>query len=115
MLTKVTPGAQKWEQTVTHIRRNDGLEFPHPSIMSPWVDDMRKWPDMSYGDIFNYFVLSLGIDGAAMKNYKSTEAYQYLHSSKVGCVLLHTEGEFIYLKTDVNPSHASSASHSAWC
>lgn len=114
MSTKVTPGVQKWEQTATHIRRYDGLKFPHPSIMSPWVDDMRKWPEMSYGDIFNYFVLSLGVDGAAMKNYKSTEAYQYLHSGKVGRVLLHTEGEFVFLKADVNPSQTSSASHSAW-
>ncbi len=39
---------------------------------------MKKWPEVTYGDIFNYFVLSEGVDGAAMKNFKSTEAYQYL-------------------------------------
>ncbi|KAL7870833.1 hypothetical protein SRHO_G00083300 [Serrasalmus rhombeus] len=33
----------------------------------------------------------LGINGLAMKNYKSTEAFQYLHSGKVVRVLLHKE------------------------
>ena len=44
-----------------------------------WVDDMRRWPQVSYGDIFNNLVLSMGVDGAAINykknNYKSTEVH----------------------------------------
>ena len=68
---------------------------------------MKKWPEVTYGDIFNYFVLSEEVDGAAMKNYKSTEAYQYLHSGKVGRVLLHREGDFVFLKANVHPSQST--------
>lgn len=69
---------------------------------------------MSYGDIFNYSVLSMGVDGAAMKNYKSPEAYQYLHGGKVGRVLHCEIEEYVCLKAAVNPSRASTPIHSAW-
>lgn len=73
-----------WEHT-SKLWRSDCINVLHPSRIttSGWQDDMRKWPEITYRDIFNYFVLSLGVDGATMKNYKSTEAYQYLHSGKV--------------------------------
>lgn len=97
-----------WEHGENVLRRSDGLKFPHPSSLLTWVDDMKKWPEVTYGDIFNYFVLSEGVDGAAMRNYKSTEAYQYLHSGKVGRVLLHSEGDLVFLKANVHPSQSSS-------
>ena len=61
-------------------------------------------------------MLPVGIDGSAMKNFKSTEAYRYVHSEKVGCVV-HCESEkedYVFLKASVNPSQASTPSHSAW-
>ena len=71
---------------------------------------------MFHGDIFYYLVLSVGVDGSAMKNFKSTEAYQYLHSGKVGRVLLceSEKEDYVFLKAAVNPSQASTPSHSAW-
>ncbi len=65
--------AINWEHGENFLRRSDALKFSHPSSLLTWVDDMKKWPEVTYGDIFNYFVLS-GVDGAAMKNYKITEA-----------------------------------------
>jgi hypothetical protein len=53
------------------LRRSDGITIPHPSTINTWVDDMIKWPEITYGDILNYFVLSLGVDGSTMKNDKS--------------------------------------------
>ncbi len=75
---------------------------------------MRKWPEFMYDDIFSFFVLSHGVDGATMKNCKSTEAYQYLHSGKVGHVLLHQVKDLVFLKADVQPSRSSSPVHLAW-
>ncbi len=103
-----------WEHSENFLRRSDGLKLSHPSSLLTWVDDMKKWPELSYGDIFNYFVLSEGVDGAAMKHFKSTEAYQYLHSGKVDRVMLHSEGDFVFLKANVHPSQSSSPTHSAW-
>ncbi len=59
-----------WEHSENFLRRSDGLKLSHPSSLLRWVDDIKKWPELSYGDIFNYFVLSEGVDGAAMKNFK---------------------------------------------
>lgn len=49
-----------------------------------------------------------------MKNYKSTEAYQYLHSGKVGHVLSHRDWKFTFLKADVSLRQSASANHLAW-
>lgn len=35
----------------------------HPSQIAKWEGDLRKCPEVSYSAIFNYFVLSLGVDG----------------------------------------------------
>ncbi|KAL2095489.1 hypothetical protein ACEWY4_010208 [Coilia grayii] len=106
-----------WEETKNSIKSSDGkIVFRHPRVKngSEWVDDMRLWPSVAYVDILNYLVLSAGIDGESLKNYKSTEAYQYLHSGKVGRVLLCENGEYVLLQAAVNPSQASTPSHNAW-
>ena len=65
---------------------------------------------------FNYFVESTASDGKAMQNLKGAEAYQYLHSDKVGKVLIKELGnELVYLKADVEPSQSLHVSHhKAW-
>ena len=104
-----------WEHTQNTIKWRDGKYLPHPRCITKWEDEMKKWPCITYEDIFNYFVLSLGVDGYSMRNYKSTEAYQYLHSGKVGRVLVHeTDSEFVFLKADVKPSQSGANVHSAW-
>ena len=57
------------------------VKVPHPSTFTEWVANMKLWPDVSYVDILNYFVLSEGVDGETLRNYKSTEASNYLHSN----------------------------------
>ena len=88
-----------WAETSDAVRSSGGEMLLHPSLITEWMDDMRRWPPVMYGDIFNYMVLSVGVDGASMKNFKSTEAYQYLHSRKVGRVLLHKlDAKKLFLK-----------------
>ncbi len=52
--------------------------MPHKSTLTEWVDGIKLWPDVSYIDIVNYFVFSEGVDGEELRNYKSTEACNYL-------------------------------------
>ena len=28
-----------------------------------WIDDMRRWPNVMYGDIYNYLISSKAVDG----------------------------------------------------
>jgi hypothetical protein len=32
---------------------------------------MRSWPNLMYGDIYNYLITSKAVDGEEMKNLKS--------------------------------------------
>ena len=69
---------------------------------------MKKWPKITYSRIFSYFLNSAALDGEAMNNLKSSEAYQYLQSNKVGRVLLKEIAglNLIYLKADIEPSQS---------
>ena len=101
----------------SHFFSDGGIVLRHPRLMNSteWVDDMWWWPQVSYGDIFYYLVLA--VDGSAMKNVKSTQAYQYLHSGKVGRVL-HSKNEkeeYLFLKAAVKPSQSSTLRLRAFC
>ena len=55
-----------WEHTQTTLKRLD-IVIPHPSTIEGWEDDMKKWPKITYGSIFSYFVESLA------RTYKQSE------------------------------------------
>ena len=71
---------------------------------------------MEYKNIFNYLVLSVGVDGEAMENFKSLESYQYFHAFKVGAVMFNEPAsDMCFLKGEVTPSQAVKATkHTAW-
>ena len=67
---------------------------------------------MEYKNIFNYLVLSVGVDGEAMENFKSLESYQYFHAFKVGAVMFNEPASdmcFLKVKGEVTPSQAVKA------
>lgn len=100
---------RRWLHGSDYLTSNgdNTVKVPHPSTLTEWVDDMKQWPDVSYVDIVNYFVLSEGVDGEELRNYKSTEAYNYLHSNKIGKVLCKKHSEFTLLKAEVEPSQST--------
>ena len=83
---------------------------------SAWIDDTKRWPPMDYKNIFNYLVLSEGVDGESMENYKSMDSYVHFESGKVGTVLVYEAAPgFLYLKAEVRPSQpVNNAKHTAW-
>ena len=58
---------------------------------------------------FNYLIFSEGVDGGELRSYKSTEAYNYLHSNKIGKVLLKKAAV-----TLVSSHSVSQAKYTAW-
>ncbi len=94
------------------------LCVPHPMKLTSatsWIDDMKQWPAVTYIDIINYLVLSEGVDGEELRNYKSTKAYSYLHSNKIGRILFHKHQQFTLLKAEVEPSQSiNKPNHIAW-
>lgn len=104
-----------WEHILLHLERNNVI-IPLPSTIEGWEDDLKKWPQITYTSIFSYIIDSVAMDGEAMNNLKSSEAYQYLHSNKVGRVLLKEVGHYlVYLKAHTEPSQSLKVQHhQAW-
>lgn len=76
-----------WEHHLSQLRR-DNIIISLPTAIEGWEDDLKKWPQITYTIIFSYFIDLVSSDSEAMNNLRSSEAYQYLHSNKVGRVLL---------------------------
>ena len=104
-----------WDHNLNELRKGD-ISLLLPSAIDNWEDDMSKWPRITYSSIFQYFHESMACDGSAMQNLKSSEAYQYLHSNKVGTVLVkELDHDLVYLKADVEPSQSINVTHhKAW-
>ncbi|VDI39311.1 Hypothetical predicted protein [Mytilus galloprovincialis] len=49
-----------------------------------WIDDMRVWPNMMYGEIYNFLVESKAVDGQQMENFNSLQSFNYFQSGNVG-------------------------------
>lgn len=78
---------------------------PDVDKITAWVDDMRCWPNVMYGDIYNYLISSKTVDGQEMKNFKSLQSYNFFQSGNVGQIVQHTyDNKEIMLKTDVRAS-----------
>ena len=104
-----------WEHNLTELK-NGNIIIHLPSAVTAWEDEVKKWPRITYSSIFSYFNESVSCDGKAMMNLKSSEAYQYLHSEKVGRVWLKEVTEdLVYLKADIEPSQSLNNTHlKAW-
>ena len=110
---------KRWVHEPTCLKHaRDGIELVHPTKVpsSAWIDDTKRWPPMDYKNIFNYLVLSEGVEGESMENYKSMDSYVYFESGKVGAVLVYEAASgFFYLKAEVTPSQSvNNAKHTAW-
>jgi len=109
---------QHGQDYLTKTVNNITLSVPHPTKLTSatsWIDDMSQWPAVTYVDIINYLVLSEGVDGEELRNYKSTKAYNYLHSNKIGRILSHNHQQFTFLKAEVEPSQTiNKPNHIAW-
>ena len=98
----------------------DGEVLPDPYTISEdhWVDDVPKWPNVEFGDLYVYLVDTKGLSTKdKLKAYKSLEAYNYFHNGYVRKVY-HYKCEsrpLVLLKARVNPSQKSADdNHEAW-
>ncbi|XP_033759579.1 uncharacterized protein LOC117341823 [Pecten maximus] len=84
--------------------------------VSDWRDDMREWPEVLYGDIYNYLVKNRAVDESEMQNFKSFDSFNYFKSGSVG-KSLHAivDDDLVLLKAEVRPSQkANEKWHSPW-
>ena len=63
---------------------NGAVELPDPFQISAWKNDVKLWPEVKYGDIYNYLVNTPAqFTHEQLKNYKSLEGYLWYIGNKV--------------------------------
>ena len=83
--------------------------------ITEWIDDMRSWPNLMYGDIYNYLITSKAVDGEEMKNFKSLQSYNYFQSGNVDRILHFVAPDNnIVLKANVRSSQTVSRTNDAY-
>ena len=92
------------------------IEDPYSIEESLWSEDMTKWPDLQFGDIYTYLINTKGCyTKESLKAYKSLEAYNYFYNGYVRTVYFHSSGKFGIHKAKVNPSQkAADSYHEPW-
>ena len=72
-----------------------------------WINDVKLWPNITYPDIYNYFVTSASFySNEEIKCYKSIDSYQYFVCGHVQQVMFYNPnmGDLVYLMAKVLPS-----------
>lgn len=96
----------------------DGDVLPDPYSIADdlWIDDITKWPDLVYGDLYSYLIETKGpYTKEKLKAHKSLDAYNYFCSGHVRTVYFYGHGDYAVLKALVNPSQKSpDQAHKPW-
>ena len=84
-----------------------------------WIDDIKQWPPVDLGKIFQYILDSKAFEADYVGQYKVKKAFSYFNSGFVSQIVLQNlsmnSETRIVLKSSVLPSQkVSSASHSVW-
>ena len=92
------------------------LQDPYAIEESLWSEDMSKWPDLQFGDIYTYLVDTEGCyTKEKLKAFKSLETYNYFYNGYVQTIYFYLSGKFGIHKAKVNPSQKASENyHEPW-
>ena len=96
----------------------DDVEKYDPFLNSmDWKDDVSKWPEVEFGQIYVYLIDSPGpYTRENMKAYRSLEAYQQFYFGWVRTCFVLEVNDTILLKAKVTRSQAvTDVPHEAWC
>ena len=99
---------------------NGAVVLPDPYHLGSdeWTEDIRKWPNVQYGDVYNYLVNTPGVyTKEALKCYKSLDGYNFFISGHVQTVFYHPvsdDSPVCLLKANVRASQKQSAEYRPW-
>ena len=85
-----------------------------------YMDDMKKWPNLEYGNIFCYFVERPGVyTRQQLLSWKQLDAYNYFQNGYVRTVLTMSystgKSSYVVVKAMVHPSqNTPDKVHSTW-
>ena len=84
----------------------NGNRLPDPCSISEWVEDVSKWPQIQWPDIYTYLIEKPSVyTREKLRAYKSLDAYEYVICGHVQNLKYHQiDQEFCVLKTEILPS-----------
>lgn len=89
---------------------------PDIDKISTSIDGMRSWPNVMYGDIYNYLISSKAVDGQEMKRFKSLQSDNYFQSGNVSQIPhCSYEDNDIMLKAAVRSSQIATRANEVYC
>lgn len=97
----------------------NGRQLPDPCLINEWENDVSKWPDIQWPDIYLYLVEKPSVyTREKLRAYKSLDAYDYVICGHVQDVRYHDiDEEFCVLKSEILPSQRQghkTAMYQAW-
>ena len=108
---------RRYEEKLNDIRL-ENIEKSDPFLTSDeWIDDVRKWPEVDFGQIYVYLIDSPGpYTRESMKAYRSLDAYQQFFYGWVRTCYIRETNNTVLLKAKVTRSQAvTETPHEAWC
>ena len=84
--SKLTYEAKRHYKKLT---MENGEDIPDPFCIKQerWIDDLKLWLNVEYGNIYNYLIDTKGLfTKESLKAYKSLEAFHLFHSGHVRTV-----------------------------
>lgn len=110
---------QDREQYRSKIVLANGDCLPDPELLTEWVDNVIKWPDIHWPAIYCYLVDKPSVyTREKLRAYKSLDAYNYVVCGHVQTVLYSDIGDdFCVLKAEVLPSQRqgkNTSMYQAW-
>ncbi|KAG0430388.1 hypothetical protein HPB47_022741 [Ixodes persulcatus] len=89
--------------------------YPHPSCITTWEDNLKKWPEIRSPQIVYYLLKTKACDLEEVKAYKSLDSYNYVRSGWVGALLVHEiDPCTLLLKGTVQSSQSVNRPNDAW-
>ncbi|KAG0425314.1 hypothetical protein HPB47_027505 [Ixodes persulcatus] len=89
--------------------------YPHPSCITTWEDNLKKWPEIRSPQIVYYLLKTKACDLEEVKAYKSLDSYNYVQSGWVGALLVHEiDPCTLLLKGTVQGSQSVNRPNDAW-
>jgi len=72
------------------------LPDPYAIAEEEWSNNMSLWPDLHYGDVYNYSIELKGqYTGENLKTFKSLKAFSYFYNDHVRTVYCYPVGRFM--------------------
>lgn len=94
------------ESYLEKLTLSNGIRLPDPCTIVEWIEDVSRWPNIQWPDIYTYLVEKPSVyTREKLRAYKSLDAYEYVVCGHVQNVKYHDiDSEFCVLKSEILPS-----------